>query len=129
MCALLSVNRCADSLRYVLPDQEPFVGVLAQQTAAGDKSVAPPPVPEPFRVPEGTPREEPAWMHSEPPILRNPLAGARQPLPGIRMEDPSLPLPRFTPTTRKSRPAPIDLAEGLQRVKVGLSLLFSASSA
>ena len=30
-----------------------------------------------------------------------------------------LPVPRFTPTVRKFRPQPIDLKEGLKKVKVG----------
>ena len=38
---------------------------------------------------------------------------------GLRMEDPMLPVPRFTPTVRKFRPQPIDLKDGLKKVKVG----------
>ena len=37
---------------------------------------------------------------------------------GLRMEDPMLPVPRFTPTVRKSRPQPIGLMEGLKKVQV-----------
>ncbi len=44
----------------------------------------------------------------------------RQPLVGLRMEDPSLPLPRFSPIKRKMRPDPIDAMAGIERVKVGL---------
>ena len=33
-----------------------------------------------------------------------------------------LPVPRFTPTVRKFRPQPIDLKEGLKKVKVFLPI-------
>jgi hypothetical protein len=33
------------------------------------------------------------------------------------MEDPSLPLPRFTPPVRKMRPAPIDVLSGIEKAK------------
>ena len=36
-----------------------------------------------------------------------------------------LPVPRFTPTVRKSRPQPISLMEGLKKVQVRSLLLFS----
>lgn len=38
------------------------------------------------------------------------------------MEDPSLPLPRFSPTKRKMRPDPIEVMAGIERVKVPLLL-------
>ena len=44
---------------------------------------------------------------------------------GLRMEDPMLPVPRFTPTVRKSRPQPISLMEGLKKVQVWSLLLCS----
>ena len=34
-----------------------------------------------------------------------------------------LPVPRFTPTVRKFRPQPVDLKEGLKKVKVGIPQL------
>lgn len=40
---------------------------------------------------------------------------------GLRMEDPMLPVPRFTPTVRKFRPQPINLMDGLKKVKVPLT--------
>jgi len=40
------------------------------------------------------------------------------------MEDPVLPVPRFTPTVRKFRPQPIDVTEGLKKVKVEKAILF-----
>ena len=48
---------------------------------------------------------------------------------GLRMEDPMLPVPRFTPTVRKSRPQPIDLMAGLKKVKVCLPSPFPAAHA
>lgn len=42
------------------------------------------------------------------------------------MEDPVLPVPRFTPTVRKFRPQPIDVTEGLKKVKVEKAILFLA---
>jgi hypothetical protein len=96
---------------WTAPKQAPFVEVPPQQVRSPAAAAAQLPAQaEPFRMPEG-PREAPAWTRSEPRIIR-------QPLVNIRMEDPSLPLPRFAPTTRKMRPAPIDAMEGLQRVKV-----------
>ena len=44
---------------------------------------------------------------------------------GLRMEDPMLPVPRFTPTVRKFRPQPIDLKEGLKKVKVRIGQRFA----
>ena len=56
---------------------------------------------------------------SQPTLADSPISGMnRQPLMGLRMEDPSLPLPRFSPTKRKMRPDPIDVMAGLERVKV-----------
>ena len=38
-----------------------------------------------------------------------------------------LPVPRFTPTVRKSRPQPIDLMQGVKKVKVCLPSPFPAT--
>lgn len=55
-----------------------------------------------------------------PPASRPPPAvPPPQPLAGIRLEDPSLPLPRFTPAPRKMRPLPIDVLSGIEKAKVG----------
>ncbi|BDA45828.1 50S ribosomal protein L1 [Coccomyxa sp. Obi] len=81
---------------------------------------APLPVPEPFRKPDESSTRLPAWMTSQAPIIR-------QPLVGLRMEDPSLPLPRFSPTKRKMRPEPIDTMAGIERVMAEANARFDES--
>ncbi|CAK0782991.1 hypothetical protein CVIRNUC_006186 [Coccomyxa viridis] len=76
---------------------------------------------EEFQPPARSPTDLPDWMTSKAPIIR------AQPLTGLRMEDPMLPVPRFTPTVRKSRPQPISLMEGLKKVQEEAKAKFNES--
>ncbi|KAK9903976.1 hypothetical protein WJX75_001683 [Coccomyxa subellipsoidea] len=101
-------------------EAEALVQELAKEAFAETLSESSPlPVPEPFREPDRA-SKLPAWMTSQTPIIR-------QPLMGLRMEDPSLPLPRFSPTKRKMRPDPIDVMAGLERVKAEANARFDES--
>ncbi|CAL5220439.1 g2454 [Coccomyxa viridis] len=76
---------------------------------------------EEYQPPARSPTNLPDWMTSKAPLIR------AQPLTGLRMEDPMLPVPRFTPTVRKFRPQPIDLKEGLKKVKDEAKAKFNES--